>query len=218
MTTDPGHAAGYELPMFPLGTVLLPGMALPLRVFEPRYVTMMSRVLDADPPAFGVALIERGSEVGGGDVRTDVACVARVHSAEVGADGHVMLLVVGTHRIRVLRWLPDDPYPVAVVTDWPDESPGRDEAAPDLDLLTVETLVVAESAARLGGGTLPGDLRFSDDPAARVFQLATIAPLGPLDRLRVLAAASLAERVAVLGDAVHEQRILLEARERFGDR
>ena len=58
-----------ELAIFPLGSVLFPGMPLPLRVFEPRYVAMIASVLGNAEREFGVVLIERGSEVGGGDVR-----------------------------------------------------------------------------------------------------------------------------------------------------
>ncbi|HEX5095168.1 MAG TPA: LON peptidase substrate-binding domain-containing protein, partial [Acidimicrobiia bacterium] len=57
--------------MFPLGTVLFPHALLPLQVFEPRYRVMMRNLLDGERE-FGVVLIERGSEVGGGDVRFDV--------------------------------------------------------------------------------------------------------------------------------------------------
>ena len=66
--------------MFPLGSVLLPSMVLPLHVFEPRYRALVRDVLDGDGE-FGVCLISRGHEVGGDDVRTDVGTVARVHEA-----------------------------------------------------------------------------------------------------------------------------------------
>ena len=55
--------------MFPLGTVLFPHTPLALRIFEQRYLMMLGRVLDDDEPSFGVVLIERGSEAGGGDQR-----------------------------------------------------------------------------------------------------------------------------------------------------
>lgn len=55
------------MPMFPLGTVLLPGAILPLHVFEPRYQQLVRDCLDAPEHEFGVVLIDRGSEVGGGD-------------------------------------------------------------------------------------------------------------------------------------------------------
>ena len=63
--------------MFPLGTVLLPGAVLPLHVFEPRYRALVADCL-AGEQEFGVVLIERGSEVGGVDVRRDIATVARI--------------------------------------------------------------------------------------------------------------------------------------------
>ena len=96
--------------MFPLGTVLFPYALLPLHVFEPRYRLMMRHVLDGDRE-FGVVLIERGSEVGGGDTRFDVATVARVVQAAELPDGRYALATVGMRRVRVERWLDDDPYP-----------------------------------------------------------------------------------------------------------
>src|SRR6476619_4622640 len=100
MSTTGGRAAnGLELPMFPLGSPLLPRMLLPLRVFEPRYRAMCDRVLGGDG-RFGVVLIERGSEVGGGEARLDVGCVAEVVRAEPQPDGGWLLACVGAERIR----------------------------------------------------------------------------------------------------------------------
>jgi len=96
-------------PMFPLGTVLVPGMVLPLHVFEPRYRQMVDDCMAADR-TFGVVLIERGSEVGGGDVRTDIGTRAGIVRAEQQPDGRWGLIAVGLRRIRVDRWLPDAPY------------------------------------------------------------------------------------------------------------
>ena len=207
--------AAVDLPMFPLGSVLLPGMALLLRVFEPRYRVMMEEVLAADPPRFGVVLIERGSEVGGGDVRTDVGCTAVVRASEELGDGQLALLAVGEERIRVERWLPDDPHPRAVVRAWPDaQEDGAPEAA-ELTTLAAEALDLARAAAELSGAHLPEDLELSPDANRLVYELATLTPLGPLDRLRVLAAPELGARIAVLSDLVMEQRILIEARRRF---
>src|SRR5918995_2383501 len=115
--------------MFPLQTVLLPGAVLPLHVFEPRYRQLVIDCLadDTGEPEFGVALIERGWEVGGGDQRTDVGVVARMVQVEALEGGRYHLVTVGTRRIRVNAWLPDDPYPLADVDDWADaecEEPG----------------------------------------------------------------------------------------------
>ena len=96
------------LPMFPLGTVLLPGMVLPLHVFEPRYRQLVQDC-EAGDGEFGVVLIERGSEVGGGDVRTDVGTVAKIVQSQSLPDGRYLLATVGARRLRVERWLDDDP-------------------------------------------------------------------------------------------------------------
>ena len=123
------------LPMFPLGTALLPGAVLPLRVFEPRYRALVRHCVEVGPPEFGVVLIARGFEVGGGDQRTDVGTVARITRLAPFQDGTFALEVVGTRRIRVVGWRPDDPFPLAVVEDWPDDPPspgwedGRDAVA-----------------------------------------------------------------------------------------
>lgn len=214
--SDTSLRGAVDLPMFPLGSVLLPGMALPLQIFEPRYRVMMAEVLASTPPRFGVVLIERGSEVGGGDTRTDVGCTAVVRAAEELADGRLALIVVGEERIRVERWLPDDPHPRAVVRAWPDEDEPAGEH-PELTTLSAEVLDLARTAAQLSGAHLPDEVTLSADPHRRVHELATLTPLGALDRLRVLAAPSLTERIAVLSDLVMEQRILLDARRRFGD-
>ena len=70
------------LPMFPLGTVVFPGERLPLRVFEPRYRQLVLDCLAADSPVFGTTLIERGSEVGGGDERASVGTVMVLRAVE----------------------------------------------------------------------------------------------------------------------------------------
>ena len=67
-----------RMAMFPLGTVLLPTGILPLHVFELRYRRMIEECLAADTPEFGVVMIERGREVGGGDQRSHVGTVARI--------------------------------------------------------------------------------------------------------------------------------------------
>src|SRR5438445_558196 len=112
--------------MFPLGTVLVPHAHLPLHIFEPRYRALTRDCL-AGEGEFGVVLIERGSEVGGGDVRFGVGTVASIVQAVELPDGRWLLDALGTTRIRILRWLPEDPYPQAEVETL-DEGPAGPEA------------------------------------------------------------------------------------------
>jgi uncharacterized protein len=109
------------LPMFPLGTVLLPFQVLPLHVFEPRYQALVRTCLSGEPE-FGVTLIERGSEVGGGDMRAGVGCLARIVDVKQFPDGRLALVAVGTTRLEVIEWLADDPYPQAMIAEL-DEGP-----------------------------------------------------------------------------------------------
>ncbi len=204
--------------MFPLGSVLLPGMVLPLRVFEPRYRVLVDTVLLADEPEFGCVLIERGSEVGGGDVRTSTGCVARLGEVARHPDGQVSLVAVGTRRLRVDSWLPDDPFPRAMVRDWPDEPDVVDAAGVHGELERLEQAVreVVALAEQLGAVPTLEEAELSDDPSLRTYQLATVSPLGALDRLRVLCTPDLPTRVALLQELVEDQRIMLEARRSFG--
>jgi Lon protease-like protein len=184
------------LPMFPLGTVLFPSAVLPLHVFEPRYRAMVRDCLAADRE-LGVVLIERGSEVGGGDVRSDVGTVAHIARADELPDGRWALVTVGARRLRVERWLPDDPYPVAEVVDWPDPPPGAGHAE-QAEAAVGRLRRVLALAAEAGDAAPPATIDLSEDPVLAVLQAAAVAPLGALDRQRLLAAPNPDERVALL--------------------
>ena len=112
-----------RVPMFPLGNVVLPGELLPLNVFEPRYRQLVLDCLAADVPEFGVVLIERGSEVGGGDVRTSIGTVARIVRVVPLGNGRFEIAAAGIRRVSVLEWLADNPYPRSDVEDWPESEP-----------------------------------------------------------------------------------------------
>jgi Lon protease-like protein len=174
--------------MFPLGSVLFPHMPLPLRVFEPRYLTMLSDILRTEPSEFGVVLIERGSEVGGGDVRVGVGTVAEVADLDTSGDA-VVMIAQGKHRFEVVEWGDDDPYPRAEVRALPEL-----EWAAELHPLKERAeLLVRRVLKRLEAFTeqqWPYDVGLDDDPVAAVWQLAAIAPLGPLDQFTLLRSAS----------------------------
>ena len=172
-----------ELPMFPLGSVLLPSTVIPLHIFEPRYRALARHCVDGDG-RLGVVLIERGSEVGGGDVRFDVGTRARIADAVELEDGRWVMAVVGEERVRVRRWLPDDPYPRAEVVPCPDEGLGEDGMQRGDELERVLRRVVG-ARAELGEpvAELPDGL--SPDPAVATWQALALSGLGPLDAQRV---------------------------------
>ncbi len=166
--------------MFPLGSVLFPYTPLPLRVFEPRYLTMIGQLLDEDDPHFGVVLIERGHEVGGGDRRSAVGTMARLVS--VAADARVLhTLAVGTERFTVEQWLNDSPYPRAEVAPLP-ELTWHDALTP----LRAEAEAIVRRVLALTDSPWDADIELSDDPLAAAWQLAAIAPLGEYDQYTLL--------------------------------
>ncbi|MBG6212950.1 MAG: LON peptidase substrate-binding domain-containing protein [Cryobacterium sp.] len=178
------------LPMFPLGSVLFPHMPLQLRVFEERYLVMLARVLDSPPAEFGIVLIERGQEVGGGERRFGIGTVARVTQLEA-PEGFLGLVVQGERRIEVTEWMPEDPHPLATVRELPDLEwddsllPRREQA----EQLVRRTLALA---SEFTDQQWSPDVELSQDPIAAAWQLAAIAPVGPLDQIALLRSETMA--------------------------
>jgi Lon protease-like protein len=182
--------------MFPLGTVLFPHAVLPLHVFEPRYRTLVDDCLRTGHE-FGVVLIERGTEVGGGDTRFSVGTVAYLREATPLPDGRWVLLTVGTRRVRVATWLPDDPYPLALVEDVPEQR------LPDMALRAVEDATAAvrralSLQAELGEPGPSARFTLHDDVHVAAWQLVALAPLNPVDQQRLLETDDPEERLAAL--------------------
>lgn len=187
------------MPMFPLGSVLFPAMPTALRVFEERYIVMLSTILGDDPPEFGIVLIERGSEVGGGEQRFPIGTVAQITRVETG-EGFIGLIAVGDRRVEVVEWLPDDPHPVADVRAV-DELVWDEEHRPLLDRAEQLVRRTIARASEFVEQQWPADIVLDDDPVRACWQLAGIAPLGPLDQVRLLRATTVVELLSGLIEA-----------------
>lgn len=186
------------LPMFPLGSVLLPHQPLGLHVFEPRYRALVHDCLAGDR-TFGVVLIERGSEVGGGDARFDVGCTARIVGAEETPDGRWALTCTGGDRIRVRGWLEDDPYPRADV-DVLEDGPWTADAGIALQGAVAAFRRVVELAEQLGATVDPGILDLHGPASRDHWDLVGRAPIAELDKLGILAAETPERRLDLLAD------------------
>ena len=193
-------------PMFPLQSALLPGETLPLNIFEPRYARLVQDCIAMPDPAFGVVLISQGLEIGGGDVRSEIGALAHISEyADLGMGQYQLLASVG-ERIRVVEWLPDDPYPRAVIQAWPDE-PGPPVTAERIGevmdgILGLFGRIIAARGGRLRSDALAVDADIADDPSRHIYALAARVPMGQADRYAVLAAPTLAARVDALTDAI----------------
>jgi Lon protease-like protein len=186
---------------------------LPLHVFEPRYRQLVADCLAADDHEFGVVLIERGFEVGGGDVRAEVGTVARMLQVAELEDGRYAMVCVGTRRVRVNAWLPDDPYPLADVDDWPDDESTAPTGGGDLSVHLAATAARVRRACalanELGLTSVDPSTDLSDDPLVASYQLVALAPVGPADDYRLLCAPGPVARLDLLDDALDDVEALL---------
>ena len=182
------------MPMFPLGTVLLPAMPLSLRIFEERYLKLLGDLVTSDNPEFGVVLIERGQEVGGSDKRMGIGTIASV--TNIGTlDEFYGLESVGSQRFRVNAWLPDDPYPLADVDLLPDLI-WHDSLTPARVHLEAKVRNLLAFASEFGDLQYGADTEFSDDPIDACWQMAGVLPIGQLDHRDLLQSVSAEELIA----------------------
>ncbi len=101
------------LPLFPLGTVLYPGVPLPLRVFEQRYRQLVRDLLEGPAPRrFGVIAIRKGRETGAGGISAlyEIGCTAALRQVKEHDDGRFDLVSVGTQRFRLVQVDDSLPY------------------------------------------------------------------------------------------------------------
>lgn len=196
--------------MFPLSAVVFPGESMPLHVFEPRYRKLVADCLAAradeksaaevggeHAAEFGVVLIRRGSEVGGGDERVTVGTLAGIEVATPLEDGRWVLVARGIRRIVVRAWLAEDPYPIAVVEELTSAPIG------DFDKLLARAAREVRRARLLLSemsdvASLGSDAALPDAPEAAVWQLCERVPVSPYDRQRLLEAGDHRERLEVV--------------------
>jgi Lon protease-like protein len=204
------EVGGLELPMFPLGSVLLPSTLVSLHIFEDRYRALARHCVEGDRQ-LGVVLIERGHEVGGGDVRFDVGTRARVADAVELDDGRWIVVLVGEDRVRVLRWLPDDPYPRAEVVIC-EEAPLPPEAAVRRGELDEVLRRVLALQVAVGDMEAEPEVDLAADVAVATWQAVALSPLGPLDAQRILATDGAAERLDLVASLLAEEALVLAQR------
>ncbi len=184
-------------------------------MFEHRYRVMVRQCL-ADDPTFGVVLIERGSEVGGGDSRTGFGTIARIETAVELSDGRFALECRGADRLRVCEWLEDDPYPQADVEVF-DEAPSaptrevldRAASAVRRAWVLLSELGATSPSFPLGGAVSWADSLVTSTAAlsAAGWEWCALAPIGPFDRLGLLGIddpESRLDHLCHLADAVSE--------------
>ncbi|WP_375475135.1 LON peptidase substrate-binding domain-containing protein [uncultured Jatrophihabitans sp.] len=202
------------IPLFPLSHVLLPGMPLPLHIFEQRYRDLVADL--PEPPlsrSFGVVALRSGTEAlppalgdsGVPDVEV-VGTLAEILEIEIKPDGAADLLAVGSRRFRVVSLVTDGTAYLRGQVEWLDESDGALSAAAQVrarELLEVYDAVLRRLAGRATGGELP------DDANQLSYQIAARLPLPPSERQALLADDTTAERLARLARLLRRELALL---------
>ena len=137
--------------------------------------------------------------------------MVQVHALD---DGRYTLVAVGTRRIRVNAWLPDDPYPLADVDEWLDVDTDAD-GLPDARRRADGPRSPTCSPSPPSSARCPTDVDLdavSDDPLVASYHLAALSPIGPADRYRLLCAASPAERLELLAECLDDVEAMLRFR------
>lgn len=191
------------LAIFPLQRVAVPGEALVLHVFEPRYRDMVSNLTD---DRFGLVLIRRGSETGGRADYHDVGVVARIMERRNLDDGRILLAMLGEQRFEVVDRLPEDPYPEAEVLLLDDVPDSDDELLGDVATALRRYLVVSAEAGE--GGDVMFDL--STDPVQASYQVASLLRLVAPERQELLELPSAYERLRKELTLIRRETDLLE--------
>lgn len=206
-----------HLPMFPLNTVLFPGVTIPLHVFEDRYRALVHHLLtipDKAERVFGIVAIREGYEVGvhGAQSVHTVGCLAQMTMVDPQPDGRFDIEVVGRQRLRLHSMDPSGPYLVGEVEllddgGETDADPGPDQEA-ERTLLTFEAYRKQLSELR-GGDVLDGD--FPRDPTYLSYSLAATCLLTLRERQALLETDSAHERLAMLRLSLREEMRAMRA-------
>ncbi len=192
------------LPIFPLKTVLFPGMPLPLHIFEERYKKMIGECL-SENKNFGVALIKQGEEAGPPAVPFEVGTEAKIARVERLDDGQLNLIAIGMRRFKIERLFPPDPYLAAQVSFLEEPDGNRDQA-----LLTdqILRLVLADYVQLASIFTLVPvyPLRFPNDPMEFSFLAAQLLNVPPAVKQELLEQKTLEDRLKLARKLVVEER------------
>ena len=175
-----------DLPLFPLDTVLFPGMPLALHIFEDRYKMMIGLCLERRQP-FGVVLIKQGKEAYGSLVEPHlIGCTARITQVERLGQGRMNIGAVGRRRFRILSLKRDLPYLVGEAVEYPllGDSEGVESAAERLRSWVVRYMV---ELARIEKAEYDSTL-LPEEPIPFAYMAAGLLRISSLQKQTLLAA------------------------------
>ena len=185
------------LPLFPLGTVLYPGMLLPLHIFEERYRQLVRDLLGRpEPRRFGVIAIRKGRETGTGGVQSlyEVGCTATVRRVDRHEDGRFDLVTVGTERFRLLALDQGLPYLQGEIDPLGDDVVDLTAAAPVARAVQVAFRAYLDALTEWGGATVRVE-ELPDEPVLLSFLVAASIVIDLPERQGLLAESDTVRRL-----------------------
>jgi Lon protease-like protein len=188
----------FELALFPLHTVLFPGMPLQLHIFEPRYRLMVRRCLENNL-SFGVVLIRQGLEALGPLAEPyQVGCTARIVEIEKAQGENLYLTALGDEPFRIIELDKSQPYLVGQVEALRLERPHTLEILRQVRALTssVKRYLKLLSQARISALNLSlTDLELPDDPMMLIYLAASLLQLPSVEKQPLLEVTSTLELI-----------------------
>lgn len=203
-----------ELPLFPLGSVLFPGVVLPLHIFEHRYrqlVRDLSGLPEGAPRRFGVLAIKDGHEVGRDNVHAlyDLGCTAEIDSIVEYEDGRFDLTTTGVHRFRLLEFDNEGPYPRGEV-ELLDEASG-----PEAEVLAASVGQLFRkyqaALADIRGVTVTEIPELPDDPTVLSYLIGAATVLDSYEKQRLLGSESTQDRLRAEAKILRRETGVLKA-------
>ena len=191
----------YDLPLFPLNSVLFPGMPLSLHIFEDRYKEMIEDCLSNQQP-FGVVLIQEGHEaLGPLPEPYRIGCTAQITQVERLEDGRMNLLAIGMDRFEIQSLMHHKSYLMGTVENLPVEALAGQVVTRQRDLLRPWVERYLSSLAEVSGETEFDPHRLPNDPMALAYLGASLLQIPPVQKQELLTttdAAALLEQTRTL--------------------
>ena len=183
---------------------------MPLRIFEPRYLQLFSELTEEDS-TFGTCLIEKGHEVGGQDSRFSYGTLCKITDLKELGQNQLAVQCLGIKRILVRKWLPDNPYPVAQIEEL-DASENKDFQLKEEIIEELERCYVL----LVQMGVIPAEsMDIKGLERIDLYTACALAPLGQLDKYKLLAAESENDRSRLLLSQIISERETLAAMSRL---
>ncbi len=199
----------YELPLFPLNTVLFPGMPLPLHIFEERYKEMMADCIREGQP-FGIIRLEESMDDDSpmlGDIA--VGCTAEIAQVQPLDEGRMLIIAIGRERFRVVEFNHDKPYLVGLVTPAPLDV--EDEIAEQAQVEGLEPLMIEYlNKLAIVGNVDVESHQIPTDPEGLIYMAATLIQLPTADKQAFLALDRASELAQLLRHSYRRELSLMK--------